>query len=116
MLMITVKYVLLSLDHFEMDEAEVFADITLSTFNIAYVSPGLSVVHWQQVLLMGLVHKHPVGYRPIAFIILIISSCQLYSICASKSDIESSMSSTTQFPSFTCVKIIPPLTYKSRTS
>ena len=39
-----------SLDHFEMDEIKVFIDITLSTFNFANVSQGLSGVHWQQIL------------------------------------------------------------------
>ena len=51
-----------SLDHFEIDEIEVFVHITQSTFNIANVSLGsfgLSGIHWQQTLLMGLVRKRP---------------------------------------------------------
>ena len=36
--------------NFEMDEIKVFVDITLSKFNFAYVSHGLSGVHWQQTL------------------------------------------------------------------
>ena len=59
MLMISVKYVLIS-NHFKIDEIEVFVDITSSPFNIATVSRGLSVVHWQSTLLMGLVRKHPI--------------------------------------------------------
>ena len=39
-----------SLDHFEIDEIKVFVDITLSTFNFAKVSHGLSSVHWLQTL------------------------------------------------------------------
>ena len=39
-----------SLDSFEMDEIQVFIDITLSTFHFANVSHGLSGVHWQQTL------------------------------------------------------------------
>ena len=42
-LIFTVKYVL-TLDHFEIDEIEVFFDITVPTFNIANVSRGLSGV------------------------------------------------------------------------
>ena len=38
------------MDHFEIDEIEVFVDITLSTFNIANVSLGLSGVHCQQTI------------------------------------------------------------------
>ena len=49
------------MDHFEIDEIELFVDITLSTFGIANVSQGLSGVHWQQTLYMGLVRKHPIG-------------------------------------------------------
>ena len=55
-LVINVKYVL-PLDYFEIDEIEVFVEITPSTFNIANVPRGLSCVHWQQ---MGRVRKHPV--------------------------------------------------------
>ena len=36
-----------SLAHFEIDEIDVFVDITPSTFNIANVSGRLSGVHWQ---------------------------------------------------------------------
>ena len=39
-----------SLNHFEIDEIKVFIDMTLSTFNFANVSNGLSGVHWQQTL------------------------------------------------------------------
>ena len=49
MLMITVK-LFSSLDHFEIDEIEVFVDFTLSSFNIANMSLGLSGVHRQQTL------------------------------------------------------------------
>ena len=37
-----------SLDHFKIDEIELFVDITESTFNIANVSRGLYDVHVQQ--------------------------------------------------------------------
>ena len=47
------------MNYFEIDEIEVFVDITPSTFNIANVSRGLSGVHWQQTILMGIVRKHP---------------------------------------------------------
>ena len=47
MLMITVKYIII-VDHFEIDEIEVFVDITPSTIIIANMSRGLSGVHWQQ--------------------------------------------------------------------
>ena len=57
-----------SFDHFEIDEIEVFLDITPSNFNNANVSRGLSGVLGQQPLLMGLVRKHPVrrqcSYQP----------------------------------------------------
>ena len=36
------------LDKFEIDEIEVFVDITLYTFNFANVSRGLSSFHGQQ--------------------------------------------------------------------
>ena len=49
MLMITVKHVE-SLDHFKTDEINVFVDISLSTFNFANVSYGLSGVQWQQTI------------------------------------------------------------------
>ena len=39
-----------SLEHFEIDEIKAFIDITLSTFNFANMSLGLSGVHWQQTL------------------------------------------------------------------
>ena len=38
---------LYSLDHVEIDEIEVFVDITPSTFNIANVSHELSGILWQ---------------------------------------------------------------------
>ena len=38
------------LDNFEIDEIKVYVDITLSTFNFADVSQGLSDGHWQQTL------------------------------------------------------------------
>ena len=37
----------------EIDEIEVFVDITSPTFNIANLSRGLSGLHWQQTLLMA---------------------------------------------------------------
>ena len=39
-----------SLDNFKIDEIKEFVDVTLSTFNFANVSHGLSGVHWQQTL------------------------------------------------------------------
>ena len=38
------------LDHFKIDEIEVYVNNTLSTFNIANVLRRLSGVHWQQTL------------------------------------------------------------------
>ena len=36
-----------SFNHFEINEIKVFVDITLSTFNFANVSHGLSGIQWQ---------------------------------------------------------------------
>ena len=47
--MITVKYVLI-VESLEIDDIEVFIDITVSTFTFANVSHGLSGVRWQQTL------------------------------------------------------------------
>ena len=64
MLMITVKCALM-VGHFEIDEIEVFVDITPSTINNAKVSSGLSGVYWQQPQLMGLVNFATVETSPI---------------------------------------------------
>ena len=53
-----------SVDHFEIYEIEVFVYFTPSAFNNSDVSRGLSGVHWQQTLLLGLVCRHPIYEEP----------------------------------------------------
>ena len=48
------------MEHFEIDEIEIFVDISLSNFNNAHTQSKLSLGLWQQTLLVLHVRKQPI--------------------------------------------------------
>ena len=50
------------MDNFEIDEIEVFVNISISNFNNVFIPGGLSGSHWEQTLYVLYVSKQPI-YR-----------------------------------------------------